>query len=320
MRKYLSPSSLRYALLFTLSALISACGENTAVKPSTVAPSQERTQAQSLIDSPDASGENAYIHTQAFCSMGLRTTGTPAYEAQLRYLEKQLQALGWTTQRRTFPIRGKNMTNLYATYGEGKQLRPMMLSCHIDAKIGVSESFQAANDGASGAAALIEIARMLAKTPRQAQQVEIVFFDGEESFAWDMTHEDGLYGSTWDAERRASTETLPTWQINLDMVGGHRIPIAIPMHDTSTELYREYSRAIEALGLPRSQWTVAATSYLDDHIPYLRRGVKSINLIGDFVNSDWWHTDKDNMSLISKTKLEQSCRMTLQLITQLLGK
>ncbi len=299
--------------------LLSGCGDQAA-KPAATAPSSPQPAASpQLVDTPDASGENAYIHTQVFCDMGLRVTGSPAYEAQLRYLEQQLQAHGWTTQRRSFTGEGKPMVNLYASYGEDSTAtRPLLLSCHIDAKIGVSEQFQAANDGASGAAALIEVARLLAKKPQQAQRVEMVFLDGEESFAWNMTSSDGLYGSTWDAARRAQEGSLPRWQINLDMVGGHRIPIAIPMHDTSMEMYREYSKAIDVLKLPRSQWTVAATSILDDHQPYLQRGVQSINLIGDFIDSDWWHTDKDNMKLISKTKLEQSCRMTMQLIEQLL--
>ncbi len=307
--------------LATLSCLVlSACDErDTRTITDSASPSIRKELL--LSNAPEASGENAYIHTKAFCEMGLRVTGTPAYEAQLQYIEKHLKQLGWVTQRRTFTGAGKPMVNLYATYGdEVTKLRPILLSCHIDAKIGVSDTFQAANDGASGAAALIEIARLLALKPDQASGVEIVFFDGEESFAWNMTQEDGLYGSTWDANRRAQEKMLPHYQINLDMVGGHRIPIAVPLHDTSLDLYAEYSEAIQTLKLSPAQWTVAATSIMDDHTPFLRHGVKSLNLIGDFIGSDWWHTEKDNMSLISKTKLEESCRMVMQLIEQLQGK
>ncbi len=304
--------------LFSTLLLIS-CGEKQAAS-STASPTEAKPRVAALSNEATASGENAYIHTQAFCDMGLRVTGSPAYEAQLQYIEKQLMAYGWQTQRRAFSGAGRPMVNLYASYGAADGVRPILLSCHIDAKIGVSDNFQAANDGASGAAAMIEIARLLALKPEEAKQVEMVFFDGEESFDWNMTDGDGLYGSTWDAERRASEKTLPRYQINLDMVGGHRIPIAIPMFDTSTEMYAEYSKAIQALKLSGVQWTVAATSIMDDHTPFLKQGVESINLIGDFIGSDWWHTDKDNMEMISKSKLKDSCRMAMQLIEQLLRK
>ncbi len=302
---------------FVICLVLASCRETQQV--STVA-TEPKMESVSLSTDPDVSGENAYIHTKAFCDMGLRVTGSPAYEAQLQYIEKHLKAYGWETQRRAFTGAGQPMVNLYATFGGEDQARPLLLSCHIDAKIGVSDTFQAANDGASGAAAMIEIARLLVLKPEQAKRVEMVFFDGEESFAWNMTDEDGLYGSTWDAERRVSVKALPRYQINLDMVGGHRIPIAIPMYDTSTEMYAEYSKAIQKLKLSGVQWTVAATSIMDDHTPFLKRGVESINLIGDFIGSDWWHTDGDNMELISKGKLKDSCRMALQLIEQLLNK
>ncbi len=306
---------------FFTCLLLTSCGERKDSTISSTAAETKPTQEKlTLSTGPEASGENAFIHTKAFCDMGLRVTGSPAYEAQLQYIEKHLKAYGWETRRREFTAAGHSMVNLYATYAGGAEARPLLLSCHIDAKIGVSDHFQAANDGASGAAAMIELARLLAQKPEQAKQVEMVFFDGEESFAWNMTAEDGLYGSTWDAERREAEKTLPRYQINLDMVGGHRIPIAIPMYDTSTEMYAEYSKAVQTLKLSGVQWTVAATSIMDDHTPFLRKGVQSINLIGDFIGSDWWHTDKDNMEMISKSKLRDSCRMTMQLIEQLLNK
>ncbi len=314
----MKPSARLLPLIAAL--LLCHCQQEEQGSTPTAPASEAPTEGQALIDSPTPSGENAYIHTQAFCDMGERITGSPAYEKQLLYLEKHLSALGWTTQRREFTAAGHKMVNLYATYGKTGSTKkyPILLSCHIDTKIGVSEKFVGANDGASGAAALIEIARILAKSPQVAEKIEIAFFDGEESFAWSMTEADGLFGSKWDADRREKEGTLPTWQINLDMVGGHRIPIAIPMVDTSIAMYREYSNAVEALKLSPTQWKVVNASYLDDHIPFLRKGVKSLNLIGQFTVGGWWHTEKDNMSIISKSKLEESCRMTLQLIKQLL--
>lgn len=287
--------------------------EERAVEP----PVAQKTPIQ-WEDGSVVSGQNAYQHTQALCDMGPRPSGSDAYEEQLQYLERALQQYGWVTKRQHLSARGVPMTNLIAQFGGGDAVRPLLLSCHIDTKIDIHEHFVSANDGPSGAAALLEIARLLAQKPEQAKNIEIIFLDGEESFAHRMTADDGLYGSKFDAAARAEAGTLPKWQINLDMVGGRRVPIAPPAADTSDFMYAQYARAIRELGLSPERWTMAPTSYLDDHLPYLAQGVDSLNLIAHFVGSDWWHTVKDDMSLICPNALRDSCRVTLKLIEQLL--
>jgi len=297
--------------------------------------------AFTLNSNEKVSGKNAYIHCNAICEMGDRRSGSTGYEKQVRYIENQLQQHGWQSQRQNFQVQGVKMVNLIAIYHtpvlvdagnqegtsqikkditaqERTHPRPLLLSCHIDTKIGI-ENFVGANDGASAAAALIEIARMLSFHPEQARQIEIIFLDGEESFAKSMSEDDGLYGSKWDVAQRKKTGNLPRWQINLDMVGGRNIPIAPPIIDTSDEMYAHYSRAIRELKLSPIQWTMAPRSYMDDHLPYLKEGVDSLNLIANFVGSNWWHTAKDNMSIISERSLEESCLMTLKIVKQLLS-
>ncbi len=306
----------------TLPALVGMallCGVLSSCEDKSMAVSQVAPATGTTWDvGQDVSGQNAYNHTKAFCDMGPRPSGSPAYEAQIQYLERELKQHGWTTKRQTLSARGVPMTNLIAQFGGGDAVRPLLLSCHIDTKIDIHEHFVSANDGASGAGALIEIARVLAQKPELAKQTEIIFLDGEESFAHRMTAEDGLYGSKFDAAARAEAGTLPKWQINLDMVGGRGVPIAPPAADTSNFMYAQYAQAVRTLGLSPERWTVAPTSYLDDHVPYLEQGVDSLNLIAHFVGSDWWHTVKDDMSLICPKALRDSCRMTIQLIEQLL--
>ena len=69
-----------------------------------------------------------------------------------------------------------------------------LLTCHIDTKTGIPD-FTGANDGASAAAAILETARILSRDPARAGQLELVFFDGEESFSQHIDSDDGLYGS-----------------------------------------------------------------------------------------------------------------------------
>ena len=264
-----------------------------------------------LVDSPDFNGHNAYTHCDAICKLGPRYSGSAAYEAQLQLLEKHLQAAGWQTTRDTFAApNGVKMCNLRA-FRSGNPA-PLLLSCHIDTKIKVAHDFQSADDGASGAAVLLELARVL-----KDERVELIFLDGEEAFARHMSETDGLYGSKFDVARRGSR--LPRWQINLDMVGGRNKTIAVPSLDTSDFMYAQYQEAVRRLGFSEEKWTVWPGAYLDDHLPYLEAGVDSLNLIAVFSGSNWWHTPRDNMSRICPRSLHESGQMTLQLVQQLLS-
>ena len=132
-----------------------------------------------------------------------------------------------------------------------------------------------------------------------------------------MSETDGLYGSKYDVARRG--DTLPRWQINLDMVGGRNKTIAVPLLDTSDFMFAQYRAAIRTLGYSEEKWTVWPGGYLDDHVPYLEAGVDSLNLIAAFSGSNWWHTSRDNMSRICPRSLRDSGRITQQLVHQLLS-
>lgn len=274
-------------------------------------PANSAPAAVSFVNSKDFSGHNAYAHCAAICSLGPRYSGSEAYEKQLQYLEKHLHAAGWQTTRDTFTApNGVRMCNLRAH--RSNKPAPLLLSCHIDTKINVAPDFESADDGASGAAVLLELARVLTD-----ERLELIFLDGEEAFGRHMSESDGLYGSRFDVRRRGST--LPRWQINLDMVGGRNKTIAIPSLDTSYYMYAHYTRAVQALNLSEEKWTVWPGGYLDDHVPYLEAGVESLNLIAVFSGSKWWHTARDNMSRICPRSLHESGLVTQQLIHQLLN-
>lgn len=288
--------------------LLSSC-DDTPVSPPTEATA--RPAAPEWVCTPDFSGHNAYNHCAAICAMGPRLSGSAAFETQLQYLEKHLQAAGWQTERNSFSApNGVHMSNLRAF--RGSQAAPLLISCHIDTKTNIAPDFQSADDGGSGAAVMLELARVL-----QDERVELIFLDGEESFAPRMSETDGLYGSRFDVARRG--KELPRWQINLDMVGGRNKTIAVPVLDTSDFMYGQYVAAVRALGFREENWTAWPGSYMDDHLPYLNAGVDSLNLIAVFSGSNWWHTTRDNMNRICPRSLHESGQMVQQLIKQLLN-
>ena len=270
-------------------------------------------------DTADFSGRNAYNHCAALCAFGPRPTGSQAYAAQVDYVIKQLENVGWHVQRDTFsPRPGRRMTNLRAIYGVEAGTRPVLVSCHIDTKGQGQEAILGADDGASGAAVLLELARVLAHTPEKAQQVELIFFDGEEALGGHINEEDGLYGSRYDVARRGE-HGLPACMVNLDMVGGAGKTIAIPIMDTLPEMYELYRTVVRELGLPEERWTLYPGSYWDDHRPFMGAGVPTLNLIASFMGSRWWHTARDNMQRISADSLAESGKVTLRFISLYLG-
>lgn len=320
-----SSRSVQLGVAALTLVMVAACGDSSKERekdPGKAAASP--ASPASSAPSSNSAAARAWEHVRYLVNLGGRPSGSDAYARQLHYLRQHLEAAGWACLTRSWqetnPLTGQSvtMTNLYARYGRDARFDeplPGILSCHIDTKTGIP-GFVGANDGASGAAALLETARALAAEPQTARRVELVFFDGEESFAPHMSPSDGLYGSTYEASRRDRTG-LPLWMVNLDMVGRRGMRISVPADDTSQEMYAHYMRAIDTLGCSRATWQIALGSIYDDHQPFAQRGVHTLNLIDHFSEGDWWHTAGDNLSLMAPESLGESVRMTLQLIRQL---
>lgn len=269
--------------------------------------------------SPSLSGKNALFHANEIVKIGDRSPGSPGAERQRTYLTKELTKCGWVVSEQPFEINTSKgtwkLTNLRARFGSspGASSSTGIISCHIDTKTDIP-GFVGANDGASGAALILELARILQARPALAKQIEFVFFDGEESIGLHMTPDDGLYGSTYYADKMS--EPYPQWLINLDMVGRQGMKIRIPA-DTNQAMYELYTKAISELKLNANTWGVASGMIMDDHQPFMRKGIPCINIIDDFTDGVWWHTANDSIEILDADSFLQSGKMTLFLIEHL---
>ncbi|MBI4499807.1 MAG: M28 family peptidase [Gemmatimonadetes bacterium] len=103
-----------------------------------------------------------------------------ALEAAARYIEAELQAVGFSPERRAFEFRGESYYNIVATRAGALPDRDRVLvAAHYDSVRGTP----GADDNASGVAGLLEIARILSGT-RPAATVELVAFNLEEIQAY----------------------------------------------------------------------------------------------------------------------------------------
>jgi peptidase M28-like protein len=188
----------------------------------------------------------------------------------------------------------------------------IVVAAHYDSKI--LPDFVAANDGAAGTAAVIELARALGRAERGAgaPALRFVLFDGEE--ATDDSRpftETGLRGSTAYARRHAGEIGA---LILLDFIAAKQLSI---MREASSDagLWARLRRAAEEVGAADAFPAGTAQAITDDHTPFLASGVPSIDLI------QWpyvcWHKPCDDLSAVSERSLDQSGEAVLQLVRTL---
>jgi glutaminyl-peptide cyclotransferase len=186
------------------------------------------------------------------------------------------------------------------------------IAAHYDSKI--LPGFVGANDSAAGTAAVIELARVLRRADRPAGAPELRFllFDGEEATDDDRPFlETGLRGSTAYAERHAGEiGTL----ILLDFIAAKELSIRREAN-SDRALWTRLRSAARAVGAGAAFPPGAGDAITDDHVPFLARGVRSIDLI------QWpyecWHRRCDDLSAVSERSLDLSGETVLELVRTL---
>jgi glutaminyl-peptide cyclotransferase len=151
-----------------------------------------------------------------------------------------------------------------------------------------------ANDGASGVAVLLELARTLPANSNT--DVWLVFFDIEDQ--GDIPGWDWILGSQAYA---ASLTTPPRAVVVVDMIG-----------DANLDIYKEKTSSVDVV---TQIWDTAAQagysnqfinqdkfSMIDDHTPFLQRGYSAVDII-DF-DYPYWHTSSDTADKVSGDSLK----------------
>lgn len=269
-----------------------------------------------------ASGEDAHALTAEILEFGPRPPGSQGLDQVRAHVRAELEQAGWVTMGQAFeqrtPIGNVRFENVRARFPSGGGdvwAKPVdgLLTAHIDSKYYKNMHFVGADDAASACAAIVVIARHLARrNPDLAGRIELVFFDGEEAFNENISPTDGLYGSRHYAAHWRGREDMPRWGILLDMVGHKDLRIALPSDTHAPQ--KEAVFAVAKEEKVESFFGMAAGPIIDDHVPLNMVGIPTVNLIGDFTRYRWWHTPNDNLELISPESLEISIRVTLRLL------
>jgi glutaminyl-peptide cyclotransferase len=245
-------------------------------------------------------GAAAFRHVERLVAIGPRVAGSPEGARARAYIEAELRAAGVETRVMAFeattPHGRLPMANVIGVL-PGKRTDVILIGGHYDTKWFPSFRFVGANDGGSSTALLLQLARELAKTPRDFTYW-ITFFDGEEARG-EWTATDSLYGSRHMAAELARTFRLPRAMILVDMIGDRDLGIRKEAASTAwlTDIVWETARR---LGHGR-HFLNDVQPVEDDHAPFLRAGVPAALLI-DF-DYPPWHTKDDTLDKVSARSL-----------------
>jgi len=249
----------------------------------------------------DFDGERALADVAKQVALGSRVPGSQAHREAGDWILGQLQQAGWTTEVQEFEHRGVRLRNLIARAGP-EAPGGILLGTHYDTRpqadrdaVSPMAAVPGANDGASGVAVLLELARVLPKE-RLRVPLQLVFFDGEDSGRLD-----GWPWAVGSTEFVRQGNKLPARAVIVDMVG-----------DADLQLYLEGNSDPE---LAAEIWAVAreagmsafiaepGRNIIDDHVPFLDAGIPAIDIID--IDYPYWHTTEDTLDKVSAASLAQ---------------
>lgn len=245
-------------------------------------------------------GERAYQDVIRQVEFGPRIPGTAGHARVITYIQAELKAAGWQSKVVAGEFKGQVAQNIRAWRVEAEPV--ILLGAHYDTRIYAdndpnpenhAQPVPGANDGASGVAVLLELARTL---PADSVPVELVFFDAEDNGrieGWDW-----ILGSSAYA---ASMQSQPAAVVIVDMIGDADLNIFME-HNSNPELTQQIWGMAQRLGYEHAFIPQYKYRVLDDHIPFLAKGLNAVDIID--LDYPYWHTIADTPDKVSAGSLE----------------
>ncbi len=287
---------------------------------------------------PTFNPDSAYAFVAAQCAFGPRAMNTKSHDDCGEWIAKKFESFGCEVHNQRTELRGYDGTmlrcrNIMASYNPKATTR-ILLCAHWDTRPWADNDpdsanwrkpIDGANDGASGVAVMLEIARLLNQSKDLSLGVDFVCFDAED---WGTPKWSGQADSedTWALGAQHFAANMPKgyearYGILLDMVGG-----------IGAKFYREGMSKSFAPDIVKKVWRAArAAGYgsffpkqdggmiTDDHVPLNQIArIPTIDIIAfypDCVQSSFgptWHTVNDNLQNIDRNTLKAVGQTVIQ--------
>ncbi|HEX7878148.1 MAG TPA: M28 family peptidase [Candidatus Eisenbacteria bacterium] len=265
-------------------------------------------------DAPIFDGPAAYRLVEKQCAFGPRNPGSPGHRACLAWMEAELRVTGAVVKRQTFsytPPGSKApipMCNLVATFNPAAERR-ILLCAHWDTRpwgdndpdsTRRDEPILGANDGASGVAVLLQLARHFQSEP-PPYGIDIVLFDGEDMGS--KQNPRGWFLGSREYGRRSLGQKPPDHAVLLDMVGDSDLLFYVEGNSLQAVPEQVAWFWAGAAEVAPAFFTDQVGYFVeDDHLPLIAAGIPCLDLI-DF-NYPHWHTHADTPDKVSVSSLQ----------------
>jgi len=256
--------------------------------------------------------DRAYLDVIKQVSLGPRTPGSVAHKNVIKWIIEELEKAGWETEIQTSRVSDHEIKNIIGKWGSGKPW--VIIGAHYDSRFladhdpieaNRNQPVPGANDGASGVAVLLELARVLPDYMERigdldrvarANTIWLVFFDAEDN--------GNISGWNWILGSSAFVQSLsqrPDTAIIIDMIGDKDLRI-FQEKNSDPSLSNEIWSAATILGYSDYFIPQLKHKIIDDHIPFINAGIRAVDLI-DF-DYPYYHTTLDSPDKVSGQSLK----------------
>lgn len=266
---------------------------------------------------PQFDAEKSFSYLEQQLEFGPRNPGSRGHKACAEWLVSEFKNYADRVLTQDFEYQDSvkdtviQMTNIVASFNL-KSGKRVLLCAHWDTRPFADRDtpenqdipIPGANDGASGVAVLLEIARQMHSVKPEIG-VDIVLFDGED-YGHEGQTEKYFIGSRYFSENLKGYK--PRFGVLLDMVGDAKLnlPVEYQSQRYAPHIVDKIWSAAEELGYSQFEKRIGS-SVNDDHIQLNQAGIPTIDII-DFEYPDaghkYWHTLQDTADKCSPQSLK----------------
>ena len=256
-------------------------------------------------------GARAYEHVRHLVEIGPRPPDSDGIRRAQAYIIGQLKSFGCPVEEHDFhasTVLGNLAMKNIVVKLHGTNSGIILYTTHYDTLR--MRNFVGADDGGSGTATMIELARLFCAR-KNSLNVWIAFFDGEEaqgnwtdaaSVQWKRDSSNNTFGSREMAAQMALSGELKRVKamILADMIGPFNARISRDPGSTRWLVDFIWETAAE-LGYKNTFVDQNFAVGGDDHFSFIRRGVAGCDLID--LSVPYWHTTEDTLDKVDPQSL-----------------
>ena len=256
---------------------------------------------------PSINSTRAMQYTKEVTAFGARPIGSANHKKLEEYIVAHLKgdqveddAFTAETVEGRFPVR-----NIIAKF-PGTKDGVIVIAGHYDTNYPLRNTgYVGANDGGSSTAILLEIANQLRGKKRDGYSVWLLFTDGEEAVR-QWSAKDSLYGAKHVAEHWQKDGTAKKIKALLlaDMIGD--TDLNVERESNSTPWLEDLVYQAATKRGYQSHFFARTLAVEDDHIPFVKAGVPSADLIDIEYGYDnvFHHSPQDTLDKLSPKSLQ----------------